>query len=349
VKKTVVCIEGDGIGPEVTRAMKAVVEAAGAPIEWLDCPAGLGALKTSGDTLPLSTLDAIRLHRSAIKGPTATPMGEGHVSVNVRLRRAFDLHVGLRPYRTPPFPGLRPKDKVDILLFRQNTEGLYACGEEVIDGPNGRGVRLTASFTAAAMTRLAVQAFDTARAKRRKRVTIVTKSNIHKAWGKLYRDAFMEVARGFPEIIAEEMLVDAAAMTLSANPKRLDVIVTENMFGDILSDQCAGLIGGLGVAPGANLADDGCAIFEAVHGVADDIAGQDKANPTALILSSAMLLSHLECHKESSAIRRAVWQTIADGRHVTGDLLRRYPDDTLPCGTSVFTDAVCRHIRSSPI
>jgi isocitrate dehydrogenase (NAD+) len=345
--RKVVCIAGDGIGPEVTAAMKAVVAETGAPIEWVDRPAGLGALTTAGDTLPEATLVDIAEHRLAIKGPTNTPKGEGHVSVNVRLRKIFDLYVGFRPYVSLPFFGLNPRDRMDLMLFRQNTEGLYACQEELIEGPDGAEVRLAARFTAKAMERLSAYAFRLAAVRGRKRVTLVTKSNIHKGWGKLYRDAFMNVAARFPMLETEEMLIDATAMILATNPRRLDVIVTENMFGDILSDQCAGNIGGLGVAPGANIGDD-CAIFEAVHGSADDIAGQDKANPTALILSSAMLLEHAGFHEAARKVREAVSRVISNGIHATGDVLRYYPDGTVAVGTCALTDAVCRKIRSDP-
>lgn len=344
--KTVVCIAGDGIGPEVTDAMKTVVAATGAPIEWIDAEAGLGALKTRGAALPQATVDLIAAHRLAIKGPTATPKGEGHSSVNVRLRKIFDLHVGYRPYLSLPLPGVTERNRIDLHLFRQNTEGLYDCSEELIEDERGKRVVLTANFTDQAMERLAKRVFDFAARAGRKRVTLVTKSNIHKAWGKLYHDAFMRAAADFSGIEAEEVLVDAAAMQLAMNPRRFDVIVTENLCGDILSDLCAGIIGGLGVAPGANLGDDR-AIFEAVHGTADDIAGQDKANPAALILSAAMMLDRLDYGREAQAIRIAVHGVVAAGRHVTGDLLRFYPQGTMPCGTRAFTQAVISRIPPS--
>jgi isocitrate dehydrogenase (NAD+) len=345
MKTKVVCIEGDGIGPEVTRAMKRVVAWSGAPIEWVDRPAGLGALETRGDPLPTETLEAIDAHKLAIKGPTNTPKGEGYHSINVHLRKYFDLHVGFRPFLSPPTPHHRGRPEVDLLLFRQNTEGLYACDEELIDSMDGLETRLTARFTSKAMTELAKFAFAEARRKSRKRVTLVTKSNIHKKWGRLYRDAFMAVAEGFPEIEAEEMLVDATSQVLAMNPGRLDVIVAENMFGDILSDHCAGLVGGLGMAPGANFGKTH-AIFEAVHGTADDIAGRDLANPVALILSAAMMLDRVDRdHASGARIRKAVTEVIMDGRHVTGDLLRFYPGADRPCTTTEFTDAVCARIE----
>lgn len=342
---TVVCLPGDGIGPEVTAAMKSVVAVAGADIEWLDMPAGQHGIRETGHPLPQATVDAIAKHRLAIKGPTNTPQGKGFSSINVKLRQHFDLYVGLRPFRALPLPG--QNQNVDVVLFRENTEGLYACSEEAYtDGPIGapqRIVALVAHFTDTAMTRLAEQAFQYAVLHGRKRVTVVTKSNIHKQWGRLYIDAFMKVAAKYPQIEAAELLVDATAMLVAMDSPKLDVLVTENMFGDILSDALAGRIGGLGVAPGANIGKD-CAIFEAVHGSADDIAGKGIANPTALILSSAMLLDHIGLAAEAGRIRRAITAVIGSGSFVTGDLRSYYPKGIPLVGTAAFTDAICAEI-----
>jgi isocitrate dehydrogenase (NAD+) len=342
---TVVCIPGDGIGPEVTAAMKRVVAATGAKIDWLDMPAGQHGIRETGEPLPQITIDAIARHRLAIKGPTNTPQGKGFSSVNVKLRQHFDLYVGLRPFTALPIPGV--KREVDVMLFRENTEGLYACAERFYDGPSGTQedqVELTARFTRKAMTRLAEQAFSYAVRAGRKRVTVVTKSNIHKRWGRLYIDAFRAVAAKYPGIEATELLVDATAMLVAQDSPKLDVLVTENMFGDILSDALAGRIGGLGVAPGANIGM-GCAIFEAVHGSADDIAGKDLANPTALILSAAMLLDHMGESRHAHHIRKAVHETVKSGAFVTGDLRSYYPAGAPACGTSAFAAAVCMEIE----
>ncbi len=341
-KPKIVCLPGDGIGPEVTASMKAVVAAAGADIDWIDMPAGLSAIASHGDPLPQVTIDAITKFGVAIKGPTGTPLGDGHMSVNVRLRQHFDLYVGLRPFCSLPLP--KPAGpKLDLLLYRQNTEGFYACTETLSE--DGRSVTLSSRFSAEAMELLATHAFNEALRRPRRHVTLVTKSNIFKGWGKLYRDAFMGVAAMFEgEVTTEELLVDAAAAMLVQRPERFDVIVTENLFGDILSDLCAALIGGLGVAPGANIGSSGHAIFEAVHGTADDIAGQDKANPTAMILSAAMMLERFGGPKEVRAaqrIRAAVETVLRDERCVTGDLRKYYPEGAMLWSTSAFADEVC--------
>lgn len=339
----VVCLAGDGIGPEVTASMKLVVGATGVPIDWIDMPAGLGALHSHGDPLPPETVEAIRKYRLAIKGPTNTPKGEGFHSINVALRKMFDLYLGYRPVVSLPLPGEIGRRNVDILIYRQNTEGLYACKEVRTEGPNGARVQLSASFSEEAMIRLAERAFADAVRLGRSRVTLVTKSNIHKEWGRLYRDAFMKVASRHPKIAAEELLVDATSMKLQLQTRHFDMVVTENMFGDILSDLCAGMIGGLGLAAGANIGDD-YVIYESVHGSADDIAGQNKANPVALILSAAMMLENTGFEQEAELIRSAIRSVISRGNCVTGDLLMFYPKGTKPCGTREFTDAVCAHI-----
>jgi isocitrate dehydrogenase (NAD+) len=341
LKTTVICLPGDGIGPEVTAAMKRVVAATGAKIDWLDMPAGLHGIRETGEPLPQITIDAIAKHRLAIKGPTNTPQGGGFSSVNVKLRQHFDLYVGLRPFVSLPIRGQKP---IDIVLFRENTEGLYACHEEAYtDGPKDapqKVVTLVADFTDTAMTRLAEKAFAFAEQHGRKRVTIVTKSNIHKKWGRLYINAFRAVATKYPQIEATELLVDACAMLVAQDSPKLDVLVTENMFGDILSDALAGRIGGLGVAPGANIGS-GCAIFEAVHGSADDIAGKDLANPTALIRSATMLLKSIGLTKEAECIETALRVVVSSGLHVTGDLRWYYPEGTPVVGTTAFADSIC--------
>jgi isocitrate dehydrogenase (NAD+) len=345
---TVVCIPGDGIGPEVAAAMKTVVQTTNAPIRWVDAPAGAETLATHGTLLPQSTIDAIDRCRLAIKGPTRTPKGAGHSSINVELRRRFDLHVGLRPFRSLPFPQGTIKDNVDIVLFRQNTEGFYDCREDVDLGPDGPEVTMSARFTALAMKRLAESAFLFARKHGRKKVTLITKSNIFKKWGYVYRNAFDMIAANYPDIEhnVDDVLIDAASMNLVMSPEHLDVIVTENMFGDILSDLCAGLVGGLGVAPGANIGETH-AIFEAVHGTADDIAGKGVANPMALILSAAMMLDHAGYPGEAVRIRTAINEVVGSGHFVTGDLRKLYPQGTHLCTTKEFTTAVCWALHHS--
>lgn len=339
----VVCLAGDGIGPEVIEQNKRVVAALGVAIDWVDMPAGESALETHGCPLPPETVEAIREHKVAIKGPTTTPGGGGFKSVNVELRQQLDLYCGFRPVRSLPIPGTT--QGVDLTLFRQNTEGLYLC-DEVIDGEVGsRKVVLTAHFTEEAMRELARRAFLFAQATNRDHVTVVNKENIHKKWGGMYRDQFFAIARDFPKIYADHKLVDAMGMLLILNPSAYQVIVIENMFGDILSDVCAGLIGGLGVAAGANYGDHH-ALFEAVHGSAPDIAGKGIANPTAILLSAALMLEHIKRNDEAKRLRDAINAIYAEGKFVTGDLARRYPGVT-PVGTEAFTDAVIRQIHFS--
>jgi len=323
----IVYINGDGIGPEVMGATRQVLDhMTGGKIDWIEAKAGLDCKAETDNELPEETLELIRTVGLAIKGPTNTPGGGGFKSVNVRLRQQLDLYAGVRPAISVGLPGTSPN--VSLVLYRQNTEGLYACSEESV-GPEGeREVRLVTRFTEEAMQRLALRAFNHAREAGIGRVTLVTKRNIHKVWGRVYTDAFETVAAQYDGIQADHLLVDAMAMQLVMRPQQFGVIVAENMFGDILSDLCAGVIGGLGVAPGANIGDD-IALFESVHGSADDIAGQGKANPTALILSGAMLLEHVGHLELAQALRFGVIETLK--RHRTRDL---------PGGTLGTTDYV---------
>lgn len=316
--KSVVYINGDGIGIEVMRATRALVDTVTKEgIEWIEAKAGENCFLTTGNPLPPETLELIREHKVAIKGPTTTPSGGGFTSVNVRLRQELDLYVGLRPSWSLGLPNTRRN--VNLTVFRQNTEGLYACKEEV-KGPSGsREVLLTARFSEEAMYRLALKAFHYARAQGLTHMTLVNKENIHKVWGRVYHDAFDQVAASFPDITADHMLVDAMGMRLVSQPEKYQVLVIENMFGDILSDVCAGLVGGLGVTPGANLGED-IALFEAVHGSAPDIAGRGIANPTALMLSAAMMLDHMGLVLESKRMKRAIIHTLKNNKCRTGDL-----------------------------
>ncbi len=337
----IVCLPGDGIGPEVIDQMKRVVAALGVTVEWIDMPAGESAVATHGRPLPQETLDAIREYKVAIKGPTTTPGGGGFKSVNVTLRQALDLYCGFRPVRSLPIPGTT--QGVDLVIFRQNTEGLYLC-EETISGEIGsRKVVLTAHFSEEAMLQLAGRAFRFANATGRNHVTVVNKENIHKLWGKMYHDAFNAIAADYPGILADHMLGDAMGMRLVMTPSSYQVMAIENMFGDFMSDVCAGLIGGLGVAAGANYGDH-FALFEAVHGSAPDIAGKGIANPTAILLSSALMLEHIGKNAEAKRLRDAIDAIYSKGEFITGDLARRYPGIT-PVGTEAFTDALIREIH----
>ncbi|MEK7615325.1 MAG: isocitrate/isopropylmalate family dehydrogenase [Patescibacteria group bacterium] len=315
----VVFINGDGIGPEVMNITRRVLDVlASDQIQWIEAHAGRRCHEATGESLPAETLALLREHRVGIKGPTETPSGGGFTSANVRLRQELDLFVGLRPAVSMGLPGTR--DNVNLVTFRENTEGLYACSEE----QTGFTVVLTARFTAEGMRRLAASAFVYALEHGYDHVTLVTKENIHKVWGRLYHDAFNTVAQmqNFRGIRVDHMLVDAMCMSLVRNPSKWGVIVTENMFGDIISDLCAGLVGGLGVTPGANIGAQ-VALFEAVHGSAPDIAGMGIANPAGLLLSGGLLLDHLGLRGLGNRLRNAIAQALRAGewtRDIGGEL-----------------------------
>jgi isocitrate dehydrogenase (NAD+) len=311
----VTLIPGDGIGPEVAQAAREVVEATGVEIEWLVCEAGAGAIAAHGDPLPQETLDSIRQTRVALKGPVATPIGEGFRSVNVRLRQELDLYANFRPART--LPGVKSRyENVDLIVVRENTEGLY-CGHEHQIAPGV--VESLRIVTEQASERIARFAFEIARRHGRRKVTIVHKANILKLGDGLFLRTARRVAADYPEIVCNDSIVDAAAMRLVLDPGQFDVLVMENLFGDIVSDLASGLVGGLGVAPSANVGLD-AAVFEAVHGTAPDIAGQGKANPTALVLSAALMLRHLGESAAASAVEHAVLRVLAEGASLTPDL-----------------------------
>lgn len=333
----VTLIPGDGIGPEITESVVTVLEHVGAPITWDRQLGGMAALEEVGDPLPDATLESIRQHRVVLKGPLTTPVGAGFRSVNVALRREFDLYANLRPARTI-IPGGR-YDDVDIVLVRENTEGLYIGFETFIPiASDPKAVAQSmAIVTRLGCERIARFAFDYAVRHERRKVTVVHKANILKAVSGL----FLEVARGVAReyegrLVVDDLIIDACAMKLVIDPTRFDVIVTTNMFGDILSDEIAGLVGGLGVTPGANIGERG-ALFEAVHGSAPDIAGQGVANPTALLLAACLMLAHLGEHQLADRIRAAVEATIRDDGIRTRDL---NGDAT----TREFTDAVLRRL-----
>ena len=329
--RPVTLIRGDGIGPEVSDAVLAILEAANAPLAFEEVVVGREAEKREGDPLPPSALAAIRRTRVALKGPVGTPIGKGFQSVNVRLRQAFTLYANLRPVRN--VPGVESRFQgVDLVVVRENTESLYSGLEHVVVPGVVESLKI---ITEVASTRIARYAFDYARAHGRRRVTAVHKANIMKLSDGLFLSCFRRVAEDYPDIAADDRIVDAACMRLVMNPESFDVLLLENLYGDIVSDLAAGLVGGLGVVPGANLGVD-AAIFEAVHGTAPDIAGQDKANPTALLMSAVLMLRHLDLPAEADRVDRALLATFRDGI--------KTPDLGGSVGTKEFARAVAERL-----
>ncbi len=327
-------IEGDGIGPEVTAATVRVLEATGVDFEWEPHPAGVAAMDEHGEPLPEALVESVRRNKVALKGPVTTPVGRGFRSVNVQLRKRLDLFAALRPIQTlPAIPG--HFGNVDLVVVRENTEGLYSGLEhEVVPGV----VESLKIITRAASTRIARFAFEHARAQGRKRITAVHKANIMKLSDGLFLQCFREVAEEYPDIRADDRIVDNMAMQVVVRPLKYDVLVLPNLYGDILSDLCAGLVGGLGVVPGANFGE-GIAVFEAVHGSAPDIAGQNIANPTALIRSGGMLLEYLGLSEEARRVRAALDRVMAERGIRTADLGGT-------ASTSEFADALVAEIES---
>ncbi|AHM60732.1 isocitrate dehydrogenase (NAD(+)) [Flammeovirgaceae bacterium 311] len=313
---TVTLIEGDGIGPEITASVKRIFAAAGVPIQWEEENAGQTTLESVGELIPASLIESIKKNKVALKGPLTTPVGKGFKSVNVQLRQLFDLYQNVRPCVTTEGISSRFTD-VNMVIFRENTEGLYA-GLEFFDE------RLQIADSISRVTkdgcyRIVKAAFDYARRRGCKKVTLVHKANILKNAGRLMLQAGETVAKEFPGITYENVIVDNMCMQLVLKPQQFDVVVTTNLFGDILSDLCAGLVGGLGVVAGANIGDE-VAIFEAVHGTAPDIAGQGKANPTALLRSAIMMLYHLDMVDDAKRINHAIDETLKIKEQCTGDL-----------------------------
>lgn len=324
----VTLIPGDGIGPEVAMAAKRVVDASGADINWHVVEAGESQMEKYGTPLPQHVLDAVRADGTALKGPITTPIGVGFRSVNVALRHEFDLYANVRPART--FKGVASRyDNVDLVVVRENTEDLYAGIEHKIGDVAAESIKL---ITRAGSERIARYAFDYAVKNGRKKVTCVHKANIMKLSDGLFLDVCRGVAAEYPQIEFEDKIVDALCMQLVQHPETFDVLVLPNLYGDIVSDLCAGLAGGLGLAPSANIGKN-AAIFEAVHGSAPKHAGLNDANPTALILSSVMMLRHLGETAAADKIESAVLALLAEGKSVTHDL-----GGSL--GTSEFADAV---------
>jgi isocitrate dehydrogenase (NAD+) len=319
VSTPVTLIPGDGIGPSITEATVRVLDASGADITWDRQLAGMAAVSAIGDPIPDATLDSIRRTRIALKGPLQTPVGEGFRSINVALRKTFDLYANVRPAHVILRNG-RFED-VDIVLIRENTEGLYIGIEHYVRiGDDPRAVaESTAVITRFGAERVCRYAFEYARKHGRKKVTLAHKANILKFSQGLFLDVGRGVAADYPDIAFDERIIDAMAMELVLNPERFDVIVTTNLFGDILSDLISGLVGGLGLAPGANIGKNG-AIFEAVHGTAPSLVGKNVANPSALILAACLMLEHIGDDVRAARIRSAVEETLRAGTAVTPDV-----------------------------
>jgi isocitrate dehydrogenase (NAD+) len=312
---TITLVPGDGIGPEVTAAAVTVLKHAGLQVDWETHQAGTAALERHGVPLPDTLLESIHRTKVALKGPVTTPVGGGFPSVNVGLRKALDLYANLRPVRS--LPGVRSRyEQVDLVIVRENTEDLYAGLEHEVVPGIVESLKIT---TEAAATRIARFAFDYARTHRRSRVTAVHKANIMKMGDGLFLESVRTVAAGYSDIAVDDRIVDAACMQLVMNPAQFDVLLLPNLYGDIVSDLCAGLVGGLGVVPGANLGAD-AAVFEAVHGSAPDIAGKNVANPTALLLSAVLMLKHIGEGAMADRVMRAVETVLAEGRIRTRDL-----------------------------
>jgi isocitrate dehydrogenase (NAD+) len=315
MKHTITLIPGDGIGPEVSSAVVRIIEAAGVEVEWETHYAGAQALEKFGETLPADLLESIQRNKVALKGPITTPIGKGFTSVNVGLRKALDLYANVRPVRAlPNVPSRYPE--LDLVVVRENTEDLYSGIEHVVVPGVVESIKI---ITEKASTRIAKYAFEYARREGRRKVTAVHKANIMKLSDGLFLDCFRKVAESFPEIEADDKIVDNACMQLVMRPEQFDIMLLENLYGDIVSDLCAGLIGGLGLVPGANIGERG-AVFEAVHGSAPDIAGQGIANPTALLQSGILMLRHLGERDAAQKIEGAMLKVFTEGKVRTRDI-----------------------------
>jgi isocitrate dehydrogenase (NAD+) len=335
VKHKLTLLPGDGIGPEVTAAVVTILKSAGVEIEWESYMVGAEALRRQGDPLPTEVLDSIVRNKVALKGPVATPVGTGFASINVRLRKALDLYANLRPVLSLPNVKTRYED-IDLVVVRENTEDLYSGLEHTVVPGVVESIKI---ITEKASTRIAKFAFDYANKKNRKRVTAVHKANIMKLSDGLFLDCFRNVSQSHASIVADDRIVDNLCMQLVINPNQFDILLLENLYGDIVSDLCAGLVGGLGVVAGANIGEQG-AVFEAVHGSAPDIAGQNKANPIALLQSALLMLDYLEERTASKKIHDAMIRVLEEGKVRTRDLGG-------DADTTVFTAEICRLIEAS--
>ena len=315
MKHTITLIPGDGIGPEIIAATVRVIEATGVEIEWETQIIGAYALEKFGVTIPDETIASIKRNRVALKGPLATPIGKGFTSVNVGLRKALDLYANVRPVKALPNVECRYPE-LDLVIVRENTEDLYAGLEHVVVPGVVESIKI---ITEKASTRIAKYAFEHAVKMGRKKVTAMHKANIMKLSDGLFLECFYNMAKEFPDIEADDKIIDNACMQLVMRPEQFDVMVLENLYGDIVSDLCAGLIGGLGLAPGANIGEQG-AVFEAVHGSAPDIAGQGIANPTAIMMSAILMLRHINEMDAADRMDKALMEVFAEGNIRTKDL-----------------------------
>jgi isocitrate dehydrogenase (NAD+) len=315
MKHTITLIPGDGIGPEIIAATVRIIEASGVDIEWETHVLGALAQEKFGTTLPESTIESIKKNKVALKGPQMTPIGKGFTSVNVGLRKALDLYANVRPVKALPNVECRYPE-LDLVVMRENTEDLYSGLEHVVVPGVVESIKI---ITEKASTRIARYSFEYARANGRKKVTAVHKANIMKLSDGLFLDCFYKVAKDFPEIESDDKIIDNCCMQLVMRPEQFDVLVLENLYGDIVSDLCAGLIGGLGLAPGANIGELG-AVFEAVHGSAPDIAGQGIANPTAVLMSAILMLRHIDENDAANRVEKAMLDVFLEGKTLTKDL-----------------------------
>lgn len=336
MSQTIAVIKGDGIGPEIMDATLLVLNALKVGLQYDFVDAGLSAYEKTGELLPEATLAAIIKHKVALKSPLTTPVGEGFSSINVALRRKFDLYANVRPAIS--FPNTKSRySNIDLITVRENTEGAY-IGEGQSVSEDGETALLTQKITRKGSERIVRYAFDLAKNLGRKKITVVHKANILKSTSGLFLKVAREVAAEYPQIECNEMIVDNTCMQLVMKPEQFDVIVTTNLFGDIISDLCAGLVGGLGLAPGANIGKD-CAIFEAVHGSAPDIAGKGIANPCALLLGAVQMLEHIGQVDAGRRLKQAIIDTINDKDHLT-------PDLGGSGSTQTFAAAIIKHIKA---
>jgi isocitrate dehydrogenase (NAD+) len=335
--KNVVLIPGDGIGAEITNSVTTILDKAGAKIDWIEKSAGLKAHEENGNPLPEDTIEAIDEHRIALKGPLTTPVGSGFRSVNVALRQKFNLYSNIRPARTLPSID-SPFRGVDMVLFRENTQGLYIGKEAWIEETdNKKHAEAIAVVTEEASEKIVRAAFEYAVKNERKKVTLVHKANILKLTTGLFLEVGKRVAKEYKDIEFQDLIVDNMAMQMVMRPQQFDVVVTTNLFGDILSDLASGLVGGLGVTGAANIGDD-AAMFEAVHGSAPDIVGKNIANPMGLLFSSLMMLEHIDQKQVAENIRKAIYKTLVEKK------VYCTPDIGGEGTTSTFTQAVCDNI-----
>src|SRR3989440_237007 len=333
MKHTITLIPGDGIGPEIAANVVRIIEASGVEIEWETHYAGAQALEKFGETLPKELLESIAHNKVALKGPVTTPIGKGFTSVNVGLRKALDLYANVRPIRALPNVPCRFPE-LNLVIVRENTESLYAGLEHVVVPGVVESLKI---ITEKASTRIARYAFEFARREGRRKITCGHKANIMKLSDGLFLDCFRKVATDYPEIEADDKIIDNACMQLVMRPEQFDVMLLENLYGDIVSDLCAGLIGGLGLVPGANIGEKG-AVFEAVHGSAPDIAGQGIANPTALLQSAILMLRHLGDREAADQTENALLNVFQEGRVRTRDIGGS-------ARTSEFADAIIQRMK----